>query len=76
MAFFHLVPFTSMPFAFRVASAALARSVRKAPVGSFLITPNCREIEAVRVNAVWFMIPTPCGDGQISAFTSFICQVW
>src|SRR4051812_47806269 len=76
-AFFQLLPLTSVPSAFSVATAAFAMSVRYAPAdGAFLITLNCRAILAVVAYAAGSITPTPFGAGQMSALISFICQVW
>src|SRR3990172_5613315 len=44
--------------------------------GAFLITPNCCEIFAVRLNEAGSMTPTPLDAGQTSALISFIIQAW
>src|SRR5581483_6464320 len=75
-AFFHPLPTTSTPWFFSVATAALARSVRYAPEGAFLITLNCCAILAVRLNDAGSMTPIPFGEGQMSALISFISHVW
>src|SRR2546429_503681 len=73
---FQLLPLVSRPCALSWATARFARSVRYAPDAAFLITPNCFEIEAVRLKSLALMTPMPAGFGQISLLISFICQVW